>query len=105
MTTFLLLHEPSPITRKCHIMIMIMIFIIIIIISPVSSERHIKEGFAEAGDDSGRPGPVSAEIHPDQDHGCRDLWAVRPPTLLPGIIIIIITIIINIIIISNRFHY
>ena len=50
---------------------------------PVSCERNIKEGFAEAGDDSGWPGPVSAKIHPDQDHRGRDLRAVRPTTLLP----------------------
>ena len=51
--------------------------------SPVSCESNIKEGFAEASDDSGRPGPVSAKVHPDQDHRGRDLRAVRPTTLLP----------------------
>lgn len=50
---------------------------------PVPGERHIKEGFAEAGDDPGWPGAVSAKVHPDQDHRGGDLRPVRPPTLLP----------------------
>ena len=52
--------------------------------SPVPGERHVEERLPEAGDDPGRPGAVSAEVHPDEDHAGGDLGPVRPPALLPG---------------------
>ena len=44
---------------------------------PVSGQSHVKERPVEAGDDSRRPGAVSAKEVADQDHGRRDFWSFR----------------------------
>ena len=67
MCSFLLLPEqPDPVVQP-----------------PVTCQRHVKESLPEARDDTRRPGSVSAEVHPDQDHARRDLRTVGPPTFLP----------------------
>ena len=67
MCSFLLLPEqPDPVMQP-----------------PVTCQCHVKESLPEARDDTRRPGSVSAEVHPDQDHARRDLRSVGSPTFFP----------------------
>ena len=50
---------------------------------PVPGQGNVEESLAEAGDDPRRPGSVSSEVHPNEDHAGCDLGPVRPPALLP----------------------